>query len=601
MSPSAPPRARWARPVAAVLGLALLVPLAGTAEAAPTGVPVQLLSITDLHGYFGDYTTTVPGARAGEPASTVGGGAYLAAHLDRLRAEAALPADNSILFSAGDDFSGWPDETEWFWNEPTIEYLEEIGLEFSTVGNHELDRDLDYLRHMQEGTCEGRPDGDLCFVDSTGERFDGADFDYYSANVTAGPGGALVAEPYHVRHVDDGHGGTLPVGFIHATSSLTPGEGLSYWPSEQLAFSSEADAVNRYAAELQSQGVEAIVAVVHEGFSQAAGSGYDECRDPFGPVVDMNAQITPAVDAIVSGHWHALVNCSLPDPAGNPRPVVEAANHGRLISEITLRLDPVTGDVLREQTVSTNHASTRDVTPDPEVLEMAAYWRDRLAERRDEPVGEITGDLTRTSADPEEATLTNVAADALRWAGERDGGAELGLALPGTVRRDLLHAADPTEPADAPGRVLFSEALFGTVYEDGIGPAVVTADVTGSQLEELLEGQWQRAADGTVTFRPLAVSDEVRYTYDATRPVGDRVTFGQVRIDGVPLRPYRSYRVATLSTGFVPRYAPPGYTALFGATGQHRTSYSGADALAGYLSERSPLEPPRLDRVHARR
>ena len=591
--------------VAGLAGLALTWPTvwvaaADEAQATSDTVPVQLLSITDLHGYFGDAPTTVPGSTAGQPAQQVGGGAYLATHLERLRDRAGLPADNSILFSAGDDFSGWPDETEWFWNEPTIEYLDMIGLDFSTIGNHELDRNLDYLRHMMDGTCEGRPDGDLCFTDSTGEQFDGAGFDYYSGNVVDGGTGELVVEPYHVQHVDDGRGGTMPVGFIHATSSLTPTEGLSYWPSDQLAFLPEAAQVNKYAAELQAQGVEAIVAVMHEGFSQAAGAGYNDCTDPFGPVFEMNKEISPAVDAIVTGHWHALVNCSLPDPEGNPRPVVEAANHGRLLNEITLELDRDTGDVVREATRSTNHPNTRDVTPDAAVLALEAYWKGRLEQRRGEHVARISGDLTRTSTDREEAPLSNVVADAYRWAAEEDGGADLGLSTPGTLLRDLPYAATPGLPGDAAGVVTFAEAFFGTVFENGIGPAVATATLSGRQLDALLESQWQAQPDGSVVFSPLAVSADVRYTYDDRAAIGEKVAFGQVRIDGRPLKPHRDYRVATLSTNLVARYAKPPFLGLLDARDAYRTYYSGPDALAGYLAAHSPVAPPSLDRVRAR-
>ncbi|MFF4763316.1 bifunctional metallophosphatase/5'-nucleotidase [Streptomyces sp. NPDC001292] len=571
-----------------------------TAAEATDPVPVQLLSITDLHGYFGDYTTTVPGAHAGEATQTVGGGAYLAAHLDRLRDQAALPEKNSILFSAGDDFSGWPFETAFFWNEPTIEYLNHIGLQFSTIGNHELDRNLDYLRHMMEGTCKGRPDGDLCFTDSTGQRFHGADYDYYSANVVDGATDKLVVRPYHIEQVGDGHGGTLPVGFIHATTTTTPDGGLSYWPSNQLRVLPEAQEINRYAAELQAQGVEAIVAVVHEGFAQA-GDFYNDCTNPSGPMVEMNKQIAPAVDAVVTGHWHALGNCMLPDPAGNPRPVVEAANHGRLISEINLQLDPETGDVLRDRTVAINHANTRTVTPDPEVLRMAKYWRDRLAERRNEPVADIAGDLARTSADAEESTLGNATADAFRWAAQKDGGADVGLVLPNTLLRDLTYAPTANRPADAPGRVLFDEIMAGVIHETGgFGAALTSGKVTGRELNQLLESQWQQGAGGTVTFRPLSVSNNVSYSYDPKAPVGQRVKLQDIRIDGKRLTPNATYRVAALSKEFVPNQAAPGFTTLLGARNQHRTVYSGPDALAGYLRAQAPLTPPALDRVQTK-
>lgn len=594
-----PRRHRLVTAISAGLVLTSASPAAADDPAAEP-VPVQLLSITDFHGYFGDYTTTVPGAHAGDAPQTVGGGAYLAAHLDRLRDRAALPEANSILFSAGDDFSGWPAETSYFWNEPTIEYLNHIGLRFSTIGNHELDRDLDYLRHMVEGTCEGRPDGDLCFTDSTGEKFAGADFDYYSANVVGGATGELIAKPYHVEQVDDGRGGTLPVGFIHATTSGTPDEGLSYWPSGQLRFEPEAAAINRYAAELQAQGVHAVVATVHEGFSQA-GDFYNDCTNPSGPMVEMNEQISPAVDAIITGHWHALGNCALPDPAGNPRPVVEAANHGRLINEINLQLDPATGEVLRDRTISTNHANTRTVTPDPEVLRMAQHWRDRLEQRKNEPVTDIAGDLTRTSADAEESTLGNATADAFRWAAKQDGGADIGIAMPNTLLRNIAHAPTAGNAADAPGRVLFGELMFGVIHESGgFGAALTSGELTGRELAQLLESQWQQADDGSTTFQPLAVSNNVEYRYDPEAPVGERIAFGQVRINGKPLKPNATYRVATLSKDFVPQRAVPGFTALFNARDQHRTAYSGPDALAGYLRAQAPLAPPALDRVRAK-
>ncbi|XVQ07009.1 bifunctional metallophosphatase/5'-nucleotidase [Spirillospora sp. CA-255316] len=555
-------------------------------------MPVQLVSLTDLHGYFGDYTTTVPGARSGEPAQQVGGGAYLTTHLKQIRAGKR----NSILFSAGDDFSGWPNETAWFWNEPTIEYLNSIGLDFSTVGNHEMDRGYEFLRHMVNGTCEGRPDNDLCFTDSTGRRFHGADYGYYSGNVVYENTGKPALPPYRVEYVDDGHGGKLPVGFVFATTKLTSQEQMSYTP-KGFEFLDEADAVNKYAAILRKQGVKAIVAVLHEGFSQQSGAGYNECVNPSGPVVDLNARITPDVDAIVSGHWHALVNCMLPDPAGNPRPVVEAANHGRLINETNLQLDPSTGEVLRGLTTSVNHANTKDVTPDPQTLRIADYWRRQMVARGNTPAATVTADLTRAPNDSAESTLYNATADAFYWAANRDGRADLAVAMPGILRRDVRYAADPANPADAPGRVLFSEIALGTVYDSGIGVGLVRGDITGAQLDALLESQWQQAANGTVAFRQMAVSGNVRYTYDQSKPVGQRIAGGAIRIGNRPVKPHGSYRIATLANNFFAKNATPGFTALFGAKKQDRSLYNGGDALWRYLEKKSPVSPPALGRA----
>lgn len=582
--------------IALITGLLLSGQSAVTASppvaAEPDPVPVQLLSITDFHGYFGDHSTTIPGSRSGDARQTVGGGAYLTTHLERLREG----RPNSILFSVGDDV-GWPDETEWFWNEPTIEYLNSIGLEFSTVGNHEMDRGHRFLRHLADGTCEGRPDGDLCFVDSTGNRFHGADYDYYASNMIDRRTDEPAFAPYHVRYVDDGHGGRLPVGFIHATTEHLSNEQMSYTPAG-FDFTDESAAVNRYARDLRERGVRAIVAVVHEGFSQRTGAGYNDCVDPFGPgIEEFNERISPEVDAIVTGHWHAMANCMLPDPAGNPRPIVEAGSHGTLINEIVLRLDPETGEVLRDRTTSVNHPNTQDVPPDPETLRIAKYWRERLTERANTPVATVTGDLTRAPESSAESTFANLTADAFLWAANRDGRADLAVAMPGILRRDLPYAPDPANPADAPGRVLFSEIALGTVYDSGIGIGLVRGTVTGREIDQLLESQWRVAADGTESYRNVAVSGNVTYTYDPRAEVGRRVAPGDVRVGGERLRLERSFRVATLANNFFPKNAHPGFTALFDARDQDRSLFNGGDAVWRYLEAHSPVDPPATERA----
>ncbi len=578
--------------------LAVLLPVsahAATSDAAPEPVDVQLLSITDLHGYFGDYSTTVPGSRAGDPAERVGGGAYLTTHIRQLQEG----QENSILFSAGDDFSGWPDSTEWFWNEPTIEYLNYLGLDFSTVGNHELDRNMDYLRHMMDGTCEGRPDDDLCFVDSTGKRFTGAEYDYYSANLVEAGTDAPVLEPYHVRQVSDGNGGTIPVGFVHATFDGSLREGMSYTPSG-YRIDDEADAVNRYAEELQAQGVQAVVAVIHEGFTQQGGSGRNDCRNPSGPVVDdFNERISPEVDAIVTGHWHGIVNCMLDDPAGNPRPVVQGGNHGRLISEINLALDPATGEVLRDRTVSTLHANTQDVEPDAGTLAIAEYWEARAAERGATQVAEVTADVRRSPGDVAESPLSNLTADAFLDAARDDVGADLAVVMPGTVLRDVTFAPS-SHPADEPGSVLFSELVVGTLVDSGIGHGVVSGDLTGRELDALLESQWEQSANGAVTFRHLAVSGNVSYVYDLSKPVGSRINPGDVRVDGKPLTPHATFRVASTSAAFV-QPATSAFAELTAATGQQRSVYNANDALWQYMAAGSPVAPPATDRAQPKR
>ena len=119
-------------------------------------VDVQLLSITDLHGYL----QAPPAERRGHhgrgwrAVHRRAESPYLATHLEALRAGHT----NSFFFAPGDLFSGWEFPAESLADEPTIEALNRMGLDFSTAGNHEFDRTPGFMiDHMEHGqTVYGR-------------------------------------------------------------------------------------------------------------------------------------------------------------------------------------------------------------------------------------------------------------------------------------------------------------------------------------------------------------------------------------------------------------------------------------------------------------
>ncbi|MEV4580466.1 bifunctional metallophosphatase/5'-nucleotidase [Nonomuraea jabiensis] len=586
---------RWATASAAMAASAVTLLPAGAAGAAGSPVNVQLLSITDLHGYLTPQNDAANGTvKDAEGKSIVVGGApYIATHLKSLR----QGHENSITFTTGDDFSGWPTEVAFHQDEPTVEFLNAIGVEFSAVGNHELDRSLEFLRdHMGKGRCFGVVDVDSCFTDSTGRRFSGARYTISSANITRKGSTKPIFKPYVIKTVKVRGGRNVRIGFINLTTPTTVAGSTSYQP--ELDNLPLVETANKYAAELKRRGVEAIVANVHEGGT--AGDVYDRCSsNPSGPVFDFARQASPDIDAIVTGHWHALFNnCLIPDPAGSPRPVVEAANHGRLINEMNLKIDPSTGDVIRSATTSVNHPVTRDVTPDPAMVRLVDYWKARGTQTYARPVGKISGDITRTRAADGESTLGNLVADAEYADAVRNSGGPVDLALVATaplkgstsLRGDLRYAKG-TNPADADGTVLFGEAWATYGYAN----PVLTVSLTGQQLEQALEQQWQTQADGTVRFSPLAVSANVRYAYDASRPVGDRVHPSKVLIGGAPLDAGRTYRVAALAYTLI---GADGFGALSGFTDPVRGSRD-YEAFRAYLQANETVAPPALDRVTA--
>lgn len=550
-------------------------------------VNVQLISITDFHGYLPALNDPSNGEIVSPDGPLkVGGAAYLATHVKNLQAR----HENSIFFSAGDDFSGWPFTIAAHHNEPTIELMNAIGLDFSVTGNHEFDTSVEFLTgHMIKGKCFGEKDVDSCFVDSTGSPFKGADYDILSANIRYEDSGKQVLKPYTIKNVKNQHGGTMKVGFIGLTTEETI-KGSTSFQEGVLIADSLVETANKYAEELQKKGVETIVAVVHEGgTAQSSGSDFNGCVNPSGPVHEFAKEASPAIDAIVTGHWHAKFNCFINDPNGNPRPVVEAANHGKLLNEINLYIDPEKKDAVRELTTSTNHLVTRDVQPDPEIEKSVSYWDERGTERYAEPVAQLTGDITRTRNSNGESSMANLIADVHYETGRKaNNPADFALTANSPLKGDLLYNKG-ANPADRDGQILFGEAWHAYGYQNPI--LVVT--LTGQQIKQILEEQWTLKGDGTVTFNPIAVSENVHYSFSKNKPINEKINPENVIINGEPLDLNKSYRVAALAYMVI---GADGYPTFKQYTDPERvmTDYW---AFMEFLEEKQVIEPPELNRV----
>ncbi|WP_180955113.1 bifunctional metallophosphatase/5'-nucleotidase [Peribacillus deserti] len=547
-------------------------------------VNLQLLGITDFHGYLQAFNDKSNGQIwSPEGQLSVGGAAYNASHLKRLKEG----KEHSIVLSVGDNFSGWPFEVAAHRDEPTIEFMNAVGVEMSAVGNHELDESKEFLlKHIDDGKCFGKRDVDSCFKDSSGSQFDGAEFPFISANVRDAKSGRLITKPYVIKQIPDGKGHNIPVGFIGLTITDTI-TGTTSFQEGNLTVDPLLESANRYAKELKNKGVETIVAVVHEGGS--AGGNYQGCTNPRGPVFDFARDATSAIDAIFTGHWHAAFNCSIEDPEGNPRPVIEGANHGKLISEINLSIDPSTKEVVRSKTIAVNHPVTRDVPPDQEVANMVDYWADRGKQRWAELAAKITGDLTLARNENGESSLADVVADAHYATGRKAGKpADFALTASSPLHKDLLYAKG-TNSADQDGQI-----LFGEMWEaHGYANPVVVVSLTGRDVKQILEEQWRKKADGTEAFYPLAVSHNVRYSFSLDNPSSQHIDPADVKINGRNLILDKTYRVAALA--YLIR-GNDGYPAFLKYTDPVRVE-SDHWAFLNYLKRQKVIKPPVLNRV----
>ncbi|MFI7068437.1 discoidin domain-containing protein [Kribbella sp. NPDC050124] len=554
----------------AVLGLVVGATATPSETAATvTPIPVQVLSLTDLHGYLSETENQTIAGPTGTLA--VGGAGYLKAHLDKLRAG----QPNSFLIGSGDQFSGWPDYTQAFANEPTIEVLNALGMDFDVAGNHEFDREFPFLRRMTTGACYGKPGFDSCFKDSAGRNFHGTDYAYHAANIVDPRTARPVLPPYWIAKA-----GSARIGFIGLGFPGTASETLSIGGSG-FEFQGLVDAANRAAAELKAQGVNAIVVSMHEGGQQ--GGLFNDCKNPTGPIFDAARAMSPDIDVILGGHWHTAFNCMIPDPNGVPRPVVEASNHGRVLGEVNLSLDPATGEVIRSASTATNHAVTKDVTPNPGIQKTVKYWMDKWAARQNEPLTTLDRDLD--FAKTAESRTGNLVADLYRAEAAHD------------------HSDFALVPADLGIDVIAAGLQAGTVtYGEawpvaGISP-ITTLSMQGSTVEAVLEQQWIPPAYGCSRLSSLATSANFRYTYDLGRPVGDRVDPAKVLIDGQPLQLDRTYRVTT-SAAMPLHGAQYGYPGFEQFTNLARAPRMGQEVFLNHLRTHPLLKAPALGRVTA--
>jgi len=405
----------------------LLVPASALAEQGdPPGllVDVQLLAFNDYHGHVKpDDAGTVDGVLAG-------GGEYLSAKLNELRAGNKY----SLTVAAGDLIGGSPAFSGLFHDEPSVESLNAMHLDVSSVGNHEFDEGVTELLRMQNGGCH--PMDGCYFPDSP---YAGANFKWLAANVVNETTGETPLPPYWIKRFE-----SINIGFIgmtlEATDTLVAAVGIQGWD-----FLDEAETANALVPVLKAQGVDAIVVLLHEGGSQTPPPGdIDACAGISGPVVAINEALDPAIDVLITGHTHLPYNCLLPDPDGYPRIVTSAYSYGRVVSEVNLVLDKRTDDVRRDLSTASNHLVDRTaLTPDPAITAVIEKWQPLYDAAGNTPVGTITADINRGGTPPGsdrgvESPAGNLVADAQLWSTSA-AGAQVAFMNPGGVRSDLKY------------------------------------------------------------------------------------------------------------------------------------------------------------------
>ena len=170
--------------VAAVVSIAASAALVACGgNESSTGLPftIKVIGFNDYHGTLespGTFGQNSAVAAASRPA--VGGAEFLASHVANLKKQNPL----NVVVGAGDSIGASPLVSSLFFDEPAVETLNRIGLEFNSVGNHEFDKGSAELLRLQNGGCKitgGVTDPNSCRggVAGTPVPFEGAKLNGY--------------------------------------------------------------------------------------------------------------------------------------------------------------------------------------------------------------------------------------------------------------------------------------------------------------------------------------------------------------------------------------------------------------------------------------
>jgi 5'-nucleotidase len=263
-------------------------------------------------------------------------------------------------------------------------------------------------------------------------------------------------------------------------------------------------------------------------------------------------------------------------PDGQPRPMIQGASYGRLVSEIDLTLDRRTDDVVRSHTIAQNHVVTRDVPKDPRATALVEKYQALSAPIANRAVGTTTGPITATTNAAGESSIGDLIADAQLAAtsSPATGGAQIAFMNPGGIRNNF----------DA-GPVTYAEAFAVQPFNNNL----VTMTLTGAQIKNLLAQQFNNPNPGE--RRILQVSAGFTYTYSWSGSGSATIT--DVRLNGTPLEDTTTYRVTVNSF-----LADGGdnFTVLREGT-DRLVGGLDIDALVTYLQAHDPIAPPPADRI----
>lgn len=485
----------------------------------------------------------------------LGGGASAATLINQVRSWQS-PKRESLLLDAGDFFQGRPVGTVTK-GTAVIEFMNYIGYDAMTIGNHEFD----------------------ILQDDLEETLELANFPILTCNVIDERTGRIpwYAFPYTIVNRMG-----LRIGILGFTTTDT--EKMSFPENiKHIKFLDEKESVTKYVKILREEELVDIVIVLgHAGLPYDVESTYLSRYDAQGNRLSERrtahwgwdaqeiAREVEGIDLFIGGHMHKGVPKPWIDPYTHTM-VIQGYAYGSNIGLITLTIDPQTKTITGYESPALREGSMITLfedqfIPDPEAMKMIEAHVEIAEKGMDEIVGSAGVYLSRTNVDAQ-SPMGNTIVEAMKYMVDAD----FSFLNLGGVRAEIKN-----------GPVSYRN-IFDVMPFDNM---VVSFKCDGEFLRRIIETRVEGGRAGLIVAG-------VNVVYSKKRPNFDRVT--SLKIGGKVWDPKKIYTVVT--TDFLMQ-GNAGLNLLMQVPEENITYHqiNLRDAIVHYFRENSPVNTKIDDR-----
>lgn len=458
---------------------------------------VDVLFLHDTHSHLNAFATVENGK-----SQVLGGFARIKTLINEKKEE----NPDMLLLDAGDFSMGTLIQVVFEEEASEIRMLGDLGMDVTTLGNHEFDykaKGLANMLHSAVNSGERLPSMVVCNVDWESMEAKGLTEDQQ-----------LLKEAFERYGVEEYV--VLEKGGVQIAVTGVFGEDcLDCVPNCPLEFKNPVEAVKETVAEIQnSENVDMIVCVSHSG----TWSDPDKSED------EILAKSVPALDLIISGHTHTKLD--EPIVHGDTY-IVSAAEYGKYLGSLTMsqkadgrwdmgRYELITVDTsIPEDEATKEKVAALEAMVDSKYLEQFGFTKDQvLAENAIE-----FADSSATGSLHTEVNLGSIMADAYTYAVEHLSDTDphpvdVAVVPAGTIRDTYAKGNITTEN-------VFNSFSLGIGKDEIPGYPLISVYLTGAELKTAAEID-ASISDLMTTAR--LYTDGLYWHYNPNRMILNKVT-----------------------------------------------------------------------------